>query len=93
MGQTRHDREVKKIADELSKKGWKVKADHTSKYETPDGIGKNNRIPDIVAEKKGNTRLIEIDSGPKEDPNQISTFRRSAGQKERTTFRKIVLNS
>jgi len=92
MAKSKHDQEVEKIARQLANQGWNVQADHTSKFDTPDDIGKDKRVPDIVATKKGCTKIIEVDSGPGETPDQESTFRRSASQRERTSFGKIVLD-
>ena len=49
---SKHDQKVRKIAKDLEKDDWNVQAD-ISGFDTPDGIGKENRIPDIVAKKKG----------------------------------------
>ncbi len=43
---SKHDNKVKQIAKQLEREGYTVQAD-ISGYETPDGIGKNNYIPDI----------------------------------------------
>lgn len=85
--QKKHDKRVKQIADRLKRKGWNVKADIEG-YEQPDAIGKDKRIPDIEATKKGATRLIEVETEDtmQTDKEQHGTFRRSAAQRKRTSF-------
>lgn len=86
--QTEHDRKVRSLANGLKKKKYKVEADVTG-FKEPRSIGKNNRIPDIVASKGGRKRIIEVEtpSSMKTDKGQHSTFRRSAAQRKNTTFR------
>lgn len=85
--QNKHDRKVRQIAKKLEKDNWNVQAD-ISGYETPESIGNENRIPDIVASKKGAKRIIEVETprSVKKDKDQQETFRRSAAQQKRTTF-------
>lgn len=84
---TKHNKRVKKIANKLKRDGWKVEA-HIPNFNTPSGIGKENRIPDIVAKKSGAKRIIEVEtkSSLNKDRPQQSTFRRSAAQQKRTSF-------
>lgn len=84
---SKHDKKVKKIAKKFEKDGWKVEAD-ISGYETPAGIGKDRRVPDVVATKNGAKRIIEVETPEsfKKDTDQHSTFRRSASQQKRTKF-------
>lgn len=81
---SKHDREVRKIAEKLERKGWKVKADLPG-YEKPFPIGKNKRIPDIEATKPGSRRIVEVE-GETEDKEQIRSFQRSAKMRPRTKF-------
>lgn len=85
--QTMHDQAVEKRAEQLVRVGWQVKAAIPG-FVQPTPIGKHGRIPDIEASKAGATRLIEIETpGTMTDHgDQHETFRRSAGQRERTTF-------
>jgi len=91
MALTKHDKKVKQIAKDLQKKGWTVKAD-ISGFTTPDKIGQNNYIPDITATKSGANKIIEVETptSVKRDKKQQETFRRSAAQKTRTTFKIVV---
>lgn len=86
--QSKHDRKVKQIAQQLEREGWNVEAD-ISGYRSPEGIGKRGRIPDIRATKAGAERIIEVEtpSTMQKDKEQHETFRRSVGQKKRATFR------
>ena len=84
---SKHDQEVKKIAKKLEREGYTVKADIAG-YDKPDGIGKANRVPDIVAKKTSSTKIIEVEtpSSIKKDKDQQAAFRKSAAQQRGTTF-------
>ena len=88
---TLHDSKVKQDANKLKRAGWSVRASIPG-FEQPSQIGKDKRIPDIEATKRGATRLMEIETeeSSKKDKAQQSTFRRSASQKNRTTFKVVV---
>ena len=85
--QSKHQEKVKQIADKLKHAGWKVEAD-LSGYDRPEPIGKKDRIPDVVAEKSGATRIIEVETegSIEKDKDQQATFRQSAAHRKRTTF-------
>jgi Holliday junction resolvase len=87
QGQRKHDTKVKQLANSLKRKGWKVKADIEG-FDQPDSIGNKNRIPDITAQKGGAKKIIEVETSDtiNKDRKQHETFRRSAGQQNRTTF-------
>jgi len=84
-----HDRKVRKIANDLRKMNWKVKAD-IGGYDMPDGIGKKGYIPDIIAIKGGRSKIIEVDTPNTENTDQLSAFRRSAAQRKNTVFEQII---
>ena len=86
--QNKHDLKVKQIVRQLEKEDWKVKADLEG-HNKPDSIGKEGYIPDIQAEKKGSTRIIEVETNDtlEKDKNQHAAFRRSAAHKKKTTFK------
>lgn len=92
-GQHTHNNKVKVIARQLQREGWNVKADLPG-YERPAPIGKAQYIPDIEATKCGARKIIEIETPDslKTDKNQISAFKRSAAQQNRTTFDLVVAN-
>jgi Holliday junction resolvase len=85
--QSKHDRKVRQLANQLKNEGWQVQADLPG-YDQPGPIGKKKRIPDILAKKAGAERIIEVETSEtiNSDKDQHSTFRRRAGQKPRTKF-------
>lgn len=90
-GKSAHDKKVKQVAKQFERKGWNVEAD-ISEFDSPDSIGQNNFVPDIVAKKSGATKIIEVETkrSLEKDKDQQEAFRRSAGQKKRTTFEIII---
>ena len=88
---TNHDKRVMREVRRLERAGWKVKADLPG-HERPAAIGRKNRIPDIEATKPGTRKLIEVETPESlaSDSKQQSTFRRSAAQRNRTTFELFV---
>ncbi len=89
MSSDTHDRKVRQIANELKRKGYKVKA-HISGHEKPEGIGVNKFVPDILAERGRKTRIIEVDTPGTENTEQLSAFRRSAAQRENADFEYVI---
>lgn len=85
---SKHDKKVKQIAQKLINEGWQVQADLLG-YDKPDPIGKYKKIPDIRARKAGAEHIIEVETPEtiQSDKKQHETFRRSAAQKPRTTFK------
>lgn len=85
--ESKHNQVVRREARRLQRGGWNVRAD-ISGYEQPAPIGAENRIPDVQATKHGHTKLIEVETrkSVKSDRAQQSTFRRSAAQRNNTTF-------
>ena len=86
-----HDQVVRRLASQLKREGWQVKVDLPNRKQ-PDPIGKNGRIPDIQAIKRGRTKLIEVEtpSTAYSHKEQVSTFRRSAAQKQNTSFNLVI---
>ena len=87
MSLSKHDQKVKAEAEKLKRQGYTVKA-HIPGYDRPDGIGKNNFIPDIVAKKTNSTKIIEVETPASlnKDKAQQAAFKRSAAQKRGTSF-------
>lgn len=85
--QRKHDRKVRELMHHYRGKGWSVEADLPGQ-KRPDPIGGENRIPDLVARKRGAKRIIEVETKDTlaSDNDQHSAFRRSAGQQNRTKF-------
>ena len=92
MSNDTHDRKVRKIARELKQKRWKVQADLKS-YDTPDGIGKNNFIPDIVATRGNKTKIIEVDTPNTVNNDQLRAFRSSASHRKNADFEHVITKS
>lgn len=91
--QSVHDSKVKSIARRHDRRGWNVRADVPG-YATPDSIGNRRpRIPDVVARKRGATRIFEVETEETvaADRKQHETFRRSASQRTRTSFELVVV--
>ena len=89
--QNEHDKVVRREAKNLVRNGWTVRADLAG-YEPPEPIGKKGVVPDIVAAKRGHTRIVEVETPDSldSDKEQRATIARSAGHKQRTTFETIV---
>ncbi len=89
--QSTHDNRVRALADRLEGQGWEVQADLPN-FDQPDPIGKDERIPDILAAQGNQTKIIEVEtpSTVNSHQDQHSTFRRSAAQRENAEFELIV---
>ncbi|MFQ5715337.1 MAG: hypothetical protein ACE5GU_15030 [Candidatus Scalinduaceae bacterium] len=90
--QSKHDKEVRDIANRMKRQGYEVKAD-ISGYSKPDTIG--GYRPDVVAIKGGQRKIYEVetqDSVDKaRDKNQQSAFRNTAKRSRYTSFvRKVT---
>jgi hypothetical protein len=85
---TRHNEEVKKAVARLKRMGYgNIKAD-LPVFEKPDSIGQKGFIPDFQGSKPGKVIIGEVEE-EKQVPNQseqISAFRKSAGQSKRKEF-------
>ena len=89
--QSAHDRRVRNLANKLKNEGWRVQADLPN-FDQPDPIGKDRRIPDILAKRGGQTKIIEVETPGTVDSHQgqHSTFRRSAAHRENGEFELVV---
>lgn len=88
---TIHDGKVRQIAERLKKQDWDVKADLPG-CSKPKPIGKDSKIPDVEARKRGATRLFEVETPETLEAHkkQQATFRRSAAHRTRTTFKIVI---
>ena len=88
---TIHDKKVRATANRYKNNGWRVKAD-ISGFKRPEGIGKYNRIPDVVVKKGKKTRIFEIETpkSMKTDRAQRSSFQKHAANKSSTSFKVLV---
>jgi len=88
MANTRHDNAIRSTIRSLKRQGYKNIWADIPGYDSPDPIGKEGRVPDIVATKRGSRKIIEVE--PKDQvekhKDQHATFRRHAAQKRGTTF-------
>ncbi len=86
-----HDREVKRVANEYLKKGYKVLADLPNQ-ELPDTV-KGVR-PDLSVKKKGHDTLIEVETleseESKRDQKQTKIFKQWSERSEHRHFRRII---
>lgn len=89
MSNTTHDRKVRQLASQLKKKGYKIQA-HLKTYDTPDGIGKKNHIPDIVATRGKHTIIVEVDTPDTVDNDQLKTFQLSAAHRKNAKFEHVI---
>jgi Holliday junction resolvase len=89
MSKKTHDRKVRQLANELKRQGFRVEADING-FETPDGIGKGDHIPDILATKGNKTKIVEVDTPGTENPGQLAAFRRSAAHRKNAEFEHVV---
>ena len=89
--QSTHDNRVRTLANQLRNEGWEVQADLPN-FNQPDPIGKDARIPDILATRSNQTKIIEVETPTTVDSHQDqhSTFRRSAAQRENAEFELVV---
>ncbi len=90
--QTKHDVEVRRIANRMEKQGFKVKAD-VSDFSKPDTIG--GYRPDVIATKGNQRKIYEVETpesvDKSRDKSQQNAFRNAANRSENTTFvRKIT---
>jgi hypothetical protein len=85
--QTKHNKRIATLARKHKRGGACIKADIRG-YKQPKPIGKNRRIPDLIVQKGGWTKIIEVETknSVKKDKQQHATFRRSASHKKRTKF-------
>lgn len=88
MANTRHDNAVRRRINSLKRQGYKNVEAALPGFEPPKPIGKDERVPDIVASKSGSRKIVEFEPEGKVEQHkeQHATFRRHAAQKPRTTF-------
>lgn len=86
--QTKHDKKVRKIAQQYKNQEFKVKADLPG-FERPECIGKYRRRPDVEAVKGRKREIVEVETPEtlKTDKDQHATFERHAAHKRNTKFR------
>lgn len=90
--QSAHDAEVQRVANNLKKQGYDVKADVTG-FSQPDTIG--GYRPDVVGTKGNQRKIVEVETTESvksaRDQNQQKAFQTAANRAKNTTFsRKVV---
>ena len=89
--QSKHDQTVRKVAYNLNRKGYSVKADVRG-FKQPSILG--GYRPDVVARKGNQRKIIEVETpdsvNSARDQKQRQAFRRAASRSSKTTFKRIV---
>ena len=85
--QSKHDAEVRRIANRMEEQGYEVKAD-VSDFSKPDTIG--GYRPDVVATKGSQRKIYEVETpesvNKARDVKQQSAFRNAADRSKNTSF-------
>lgn len=88
----RHKNLILKLASAYHRSGFKVTADHVSDFETPSKF--SMILPDIVAEKDGETIIIEVETrnsiGTERDKRQRKAFGEWAKKSSKRDFRREI---
>ena len=92
--QTKHDTEVKRIAQDLKAKGYDVDADIRG-FSQPDTIG--GYRPDVVGTKGKQKKIVEVETtdsvGSARDQKQQQAFQNAANRSKNTSFERKVVKS
>ena len=91
--QSKHDAEVRKVANQLKKQRYDVQAD-VSGFKQPDTIG--GFRPDVVAQKGKQRKIIEVETPDSvdsaRDQQQQKAFKQASKRSKNTTFTRKVTN-
>lgn len=91
LSQTKHDAAVQRIAKDLEKKGYNVKAD-VSGFKKPDTI--RGYRPDVVATRGRERRIVQVETpdsvGSARDRAQQEAFGKAANNSDKTKFERRV---
>ncbi len=90
--QSKHDAEVREIAEQFERQGFEVDAD-ISGFPKPQTLG--GKRPDVVARRGGQRKIVEVETTESaetaRDLNQQKAFRAAAKRSKNTTFvRRVV---
>lgn len=92
--QSKHDREVRRIAEDLKGKGFDVKAD-VKGYPRPSTI--SGFRPDVDARKGKQRKVVEVETsesvGSARDLKQKQAFKGAAKNSKNTSFSRSVVNT
>jgi hypothetical protein len=90
--QNKHDEEVRKIAREYKRKGYRVWADDIKGFSDPESV--HGRVPDVVARRDGHITLVEVETpnsvDTKRDREQRSRFKSWTSRKTNRHFRRVI---
>ena len=88
--QTKHNKEVQRLADYYRGQGFRVEADIKGE-DQPDAI--NHRRPDVVAKKGGKEIIVEVETRETDakDQSQHDAFKDYADRSKYRRFRKKVV--
>lgn len=91
--QSQHDAKVQRLANKLTRQGFKVQADIPG-FTQPNTIG--GYRPDVVGKKGIQRKIIEVETHDslksKRDLQQQKAFKQAAKRSDSTTFRRVVTN-
>ena len=90
--QSKHDVEVRRLANQYKKQGYEVQAD-VSGFSKPETFG--GYRPDVIAKNDRERKIIEVETidsvGSTRDLKQQRAFKQVANRSKKTSFsRKIV---
>jgi len=89
--QSRHDAEVRRIAERLEDQGYEAQADIRG-YSKPDTIG--GYRPDVIGQKGHERKIYEVETPDSvdsaRDQEQQRAFRRAADRSKHTTFKRTT---
>lgn len=89
--QSKHDKKVQSLAENLERQGFEVEADLKG-YKQPGTIG--GMRPDIVASRPGERRIYEVETNDSvntsRDQKQQAEFKKAADASKKTTFRRFM---
>ncbi len=92
--QSRHDTEVRRLANQYKRQGYDVKADIRG-FSKPNTIG--GYRPDVLAMKGRQRKIVEVETtesvSSARDEGQQRAFRKAAKRSENTTFRRLVVKT
>lgn len=94
QSQSKHDAEVRHIAENFQKKGYEVKADIKG-YSKPGTIG--GYRPDVVATKGKQRKIVEVETtesvNSARDREQKQAFSKAASQSKNTNFQRRIVKT
>ncbi len=91
QSQSKHNAQVKQIAQKLQQQGYVVKAD-VKGFPQPNTIG--GYRPDVIANKGNVKKIVEVETPDSaksaRDAKQQQAFRQAANRNKNTTFKRTI---